>query len=220
MPTFLDELFSPCVVKRSLSTTKPAFGDIFWAPSYHTPQVLEFWTPTSIDAKMGSASNFNIGKLPRPFKPKPALYTPHLPSTEEFLVVRAKKRPVVLISPSDPALVKIPSQGRKVAHNVSPVALVFSAVNKAGYSKFHPTFIERVRLLEYPQFLFLPTGGPLELDSLMRFDELQSVSETNLEPTGYKLNDELIVILKSQLCFLLTGLAGEIFHDWAAELRK
>ena len=62
--------------------------------------------------------------------------------------------------------------------------------------------------------------GPLELDSLVRFDELQTVAESNLEPSGYTLNDELITILKSQLCFLLTGLAGEAFQECASELKK
>jgi len=65
-----------------------------------------------------------------------------------------------------------------------------------------------------------PLLGPLELDSLVRFDELQTVAESNLEPSGYTLNDELITILKSQLCFLLTGLAGEAFQEWASELKK
>lgn len=192
---------------------------MFWAPTYHAPQILQFWVPNHVDTKMGSASDFKIATPAKPFKPKPALYSPALASTEEFLVVRAKKRPVILIAPPDPALATIPSLGTKVTHNLGPVALSFSAVNKAGYSKFHSTFIERVRVLEYPQFLFLPAGGPLEVDSLIRFDELQSVAESNLEPTGYTLNGELIAILKSQLCFLLTGLAGQHFQDWASELK-
>jgi hypothetical protein len=220
LPTFLDELFSPCLIKLSTPPPRPSFGHIFWAPAYHAPQTLQYWVPKQVDDRMGSASDFNIGKRDKPFKPKSALNSPELASTEEFLVVRAKRRPVVLIAPPDPALATIPSQGRRVAHNLGPVALSFSAVNKAGYSRFHPTFLERVRLLEYPQFLFLPAGGPLEVDSLIRFDELQSVAEANLEATGYTLNDDLIAILKSQLCFLLTGLAGQAFQDWAAELKK
>ena len=220
MPTFLDELFSPCLIKLPTPPPKPSFGHVFWAPTYHAPQILQYWIPTHVDGKMSSASDFNIGKPAKPFKPKPALYSPELASTEEFLVVRAKLRPVILIAPPDPALATIPSQGRKVAHNLGPVALSFSAVNKAGYSKFHPTFIERVRVLEYPQFLFLPAGGPLDADSLIRFDELQSVAESNLQATGYSLNDELISVLKSQLCFLLAGLAGQAFQDWASELKK
>jgi hypothetical protein len=49
---------------------------------------------------------------------------------------------------------------------------------------------------------------------------LTRVAEPNLEATGYTLNDDLIAILKSQLCFLLTGIAGEAFQDWASELKS
>ena len=51
-------------------------------------------------------------------------------------------------------------------------------------SKFDTAFLDRVRLLEYPQFLLIPSSGPVLVDSLARFDELQSVDVANLEPTG------------------------------------
>ena len=86
-------------------------------------------------------------------------------------------------------------------------------------SKFDTAFLDRVRLLEYPQFLFIPSSGPVLVDSLARFDELQSVDVANLEPTGYTINLEIATILKSQLSFLLTGLAGEAFQEWATMLR-
>jgi hypothetical protein len=87
-------------------------------------------------------------------------------------------------------------------------------------SKFDSTFLDRVRLLEYPQFLFIPSCGPVVVDSLARFDELQSVDVRNLEPTGYALNPEIVAILKSQISFLLTGLAGQAFQDWAVQLKE
>ncbi len=86
--------------------------------------------------------------------------------------------------------------------------------------KFDTAFLDRVRLLEYPQFLFIPTSGPVVVDSLARFDELQSVDVGNLEATGYTLNPEIVIILKSQLSFFLTGISGDRFQDWATQLRS
>jgi hypothetical protein len=146
----------------------------------------------------------------------------HLATNEEFIFVRAKKRPVILIQPPDPKLATVSrvSGGSKLARNLAPVALVYSAVDAAGDAKFDPSFLERVRVLEYPQFIFVPSGGPFARDSIARFDELQSVDVAQLEPTGFAVNPEIVTIMKSQLSFFMTGLAGQPFQDWATELRK
>jgi len=131
-------------------------------------------------------------------------YMPHRSQqTKSFWVLRQKKRPVILIQPPDPKLSTVPPirGGAKLVRNVAPVGLLYSAVDAAQMSKFDPAFLDRVRLLEYPQFLFIPTSGPVVVDSLARFDELQSVDVANLEPTGYTLNPEIVSILKSQLAF-------------------
>src|ERR1017187_126073 len=101
--------------------------------------------------------------------------------------------------PDPPSIRGTKSHGRATQHHLAsnaeghlcPVALVYSAVNDAGDSKFPAEFIERVRRLEYRQFLFLPKGGPLTVDSLARFDEIQSVAENQLEPTEYALSTEV-----------------------------
>ena len=87
--------------------------------------------------------------------------------------------------------------------------LVYSAVNDAGDSKFPAEFIERVRRLEYRQFLFLPKGGPLTVDSLARLDEIQSVAENQLNPTEFALSPEVCEIAKSQVSYFLSGLSGK-----------
>jgi hypothetical protein len=60
--------------------------------------------------------------------------------------------------------------------------------------------------MEFPQFMFLPQKpGLLEVDSLLRLDELQSVFTPHLEATRYALGDELAEILRGQLAYLLLG---------------
>jgi hypothetical protein len=94
------------------------------------------------------------------------------------------------------------------------VALVFSAENEAGDAKFPPEFIERIRRLGYRQFMFMPKGGPLKVDSIARFDEVQSVAEHQLKPTGYALAPEVCDIAKSQASYFLTDLSGKDFGEW------
>jgi hypothetical protein len=60
--------------------------------------------------------------------------------------------------------------------------------------------------MEFPQLMFIPARpGFVEVDSLLRLDELQSVFTPNLDPTQLALGDEVADILRGQLQFLLTG---------------
>jgi hypothetical protein len=223
LATFLDEIVSPFCVKLANAKAPLAFGQIFRVPAYYPHSLLYLWRPKSFDPKSGIASDFNPSAGPKDaFSRNNPYAAPPLQTTEEFLMIRAKKRPVILIQPPDPKLATIPkiTGGGKLARNLAPIALIYSAADKAGIAKFDQAFLDRVRLLEYPQFLFIPSGGPLTIDSVARFDELQSVDISNLEPSGYSLGDDAIAVLKSQLSFFMTGLAGQSFQDWAAELHK
>ncbi|HEY6328093.1 MAG TPA: hypothetical protein VI756_02060, partial [Blastocatellia bacterium] len=95
------------------------------------------------------------------------------------------------------------------------VAQIFSVVDPAtGAQKFDPTFIDRVRLLEYPEFMFLPRQtGVLTVDSLLRLDEVQSVFTSNLTPLEHALEEEPIEILKDQLQLLVTGRTRSYFNQ-------
>ncbi len=72
--------------------------------------------------------------------------------------------------------------------------------------------------MEFPQLMFVPARpGFLEVDSLLRLDELQSVFTPNLEPTQLALGDEVADILRGQLQYLLTG-AGPTTYTELREL--
>lgn len=222
MPIFLDELFTPFCVKMSTPLPPMAFGQIFKVPAYYPHSRLQVWRPRVFDRKLNIASDFNLEVPKDAFSRQLPYAAPPLATNEEFIGIKAKKRPVILIQPPDPKLTTVPPVrgGAKLVRNIAPVGLLYSAVDAAQMSKFDTAFLDRVRLLEYPQFLFIPSSGPVLVDSLARFDELQSVDVGNLQPTGYTLNPEIVSILKSQVSFLLTGLAGQGFQDWAIQLRE
>jgi hypothetical protein len=72
--------------------------------------------------------------------------------------------------------------------------------------------------MEFPQLMFIPARpGFVEVDSLLRLDELQSVFTPNLDPTQLALGDGVTDILRGQLQFLLTG-AGPTSYTELREL--
>ena len=59
--------------------------------------------------------------------------------------------------------------------------------------------------MEFPQLLFLPKkAGILEVDSMLRLDEIQSVFVPHLQATQIALGEELTDVLSYQLQFLTT----------------
>jgi hypothetical protein len=223
LAAFLDEIFEQFYTSATVDLASRAFGQFFRAPAYYPHQKLDIWRPSSVDVKLGIATNFNItGAGQDAFRRALPYSNPPLKTNEEFIALKAKPRPVILIQPPDPELTKVKKAGYagKVVRHLCPVVLVYSAEDDAGNSKFDLEFIDRVRRLEYRQFLFLPKGGPLTVDSIARLDEVQSIAENQLEPTKFALTTEICNILRSQVSYFFTGLSGKDFGDWAALLRE
>jgi hypothetical protein len=215
---FLDEAFSPFITPNAPTNQKDfAFGQIFKAPMYYLHQRLEIWRPEEIDQKQHRAKNFNITtSLADAFKRSLPYSYPPLATNEEFIALKAKRRPVILLQPPDPVLqeVKAVSNGMKLVRHLCIVAPAFSLENAVGDRKVPPEFIARVRQLEYPQFQFLPKGGPITVDSLVRLDEAQSVAIQHLEHTGYSLSDDALAVFRSQVSFFMGVADGGDFAGW------
>jgi hypothetical protein len=223
VPAFLDEVLRPFYSTGApTSLDSYAFGQIFWAPAYYPHQQLQLWRPLEVDQKLHTAKNFQITTAPGDAFRRALPYTfPPLKSNEEFLALKAKRRPVVLLQPPDPSLRTVgKSTGdMKIVRHLCVVAPIFSIVDEVGYSKVPEEFRNRVRQLEYLQFTFLPTGGPLSLDSILRLDELQSVAINNLERTDFCLSNEVNAIFRSQVGFFMSGIGGEDFLGYRELLK-
>lgn len=217
MAAFFDEVFTPfwqSGAPRALESY--AFGQFFWTHSYFPHERLEVWRPENLDQRLHVARNFNtksgLGDL---FNKQVPYSDPHLKHDEEFLVLRAKKRPVMLIQPPDGALSGLPktSGDLKLERHLCVVAPIFSIVDEVGHSKMNTEVRDRIRLLQYPQFVLLPSGGggPLHRDSIMRFDELQSVAINQLEHTGFRLVPEVLDVVRAQVAFFLAGTGGDSY---------
>ena len=136
-------------------------------------------------------------------------------------MIRAKWRPVVLVMPEIPSLgVNNKGYHGKVQRHLSLWASI-ALHPRTNNAEFSPTFIERVRKMEFPQLMFLPARpGFLEVDSLLRLDELQSVFTPNLEPTQLALGDEVAEVLRGQLQFLIAGTGPSLYTELREMLLK
>lgn len=198
------------------------FGQIFWTHAYYPHENIQFFRP-KIDGSEPTrtiASNFELKTAGQDaFNHNFPLSSPKLEINEEFLVVRAKRRPVILLRPEIPISESINKGFRgKVFRKRCLVAQMFSIEDReSGQTKFNPNFIDRVRSLEFPQLMFLPKKSEvIPVDSLLRLDECQSVFTPHLQPEQYTLSQHVQTLLRQQLQYLFT----ETVHKEYDELRE
>jgi hypothetical protein len=218
---FIDEWFGedfyrklPLGYHRSFT-----FGQLFRTHAYYPHEHLELWRPVFDPGEPTKtiASTFQIVAAGADaFSRAIPLASPKLETNEEYLVVRAKVRPVVLVMPEAPPF-GIDNSGYrgKTQRHLCLVAQVFGLVDmRTGRQEFSTSFVERVRRMEFPELMFLPARpGFLDVDSLLRLDELQSVFTANLQPAPLALSDEVAGVLLGQLQFLLTKAGPSAYTD-------
>jgi hypothetical protein len=185
-------------------------GQVCKAPVLYSHENAEIWRPSRFDTSNTHATDFHI--LIRPgdaYRQTTTIHSPRLEPYEEFPVVRAKIRPVILLVP-DPAEIDVPNVpgGGRINRHLCLAAPCYSVVDAMGKSKYQKAFIDRTRLLEFPQFMFLPAAACMQKDSLLRLDSIQHVFHNHLEATQWALSDDVQKILFGQLTFLLTAAYG------------
>jgi hypothetical protein len=185
-------------------------GQICKAPVLYSYENVEVWRPSKFDYSDTHATDFKIINAPgNAYKQTGTIHSPKLESYEEFPVIRAKVRPVVLLVP-DPPEINIPDLrgGGRINRHLCLVAPCYGLVDAMGKSKYPQPFRDRVRLLEFPQFMFLPSTACMDKDGLLRLDSIQHVFHNQLEATQWAMSEDLQRILFGQLTFLLTGNYG------------
>src|SRR5947208_8850650 len=137
-----------------------SFGQLFWTHAYYPHENLELWRPL-LDPNEPTktiASAFHITPAGQDaFRRGLPLHSPKLETNEEFLVIRAKLRPVLLVQPEIP-LGGIDNRGYRgrIERRRCLVAQIFGlADTKTGQAQFSASFVDRVRKMEFPQFMFL-----------------------------------------------------------------
>jgi len=149
------------------------------------------------------------------------LHTPKLETNEEFVVVRSKRRPVIVVCPPPqaPQVHGIRGGGR-VYRRLAMVVPVYSLMSRhTGQLKYDPGFVEQLRILAYPEFLYLPPHpGILPYPSVARLAELQAVYEPHLDPRDLRLADEALRLFQDQLLFRVNGRYGGYLELYREQL--
>jgi hypothetical protein len=221
-PVFFDELVSPffAPVGGTFRSTLVR-GQIARTFVGYPTENLQLWRPVATDRSSTSATDFRITAAGEDaFRRAMPLKSPPLTTNEEFIVAKAKRRPVIMASPAPPDP-KIPSStGRRVHRAIALVIPLFSLVNDVtGRAKLPEAFIDRVRMLEFPEFLYLPPApGVLPLSSLARLSEMRPAFEAHLERLDCQLAPDVQRVLEGQLQFLVAGVTGTVYHDYREEL--
>jgi len=218
---FIDEWFGEDFYKKLPLGyyTQFSVGQFFWTHAYYAHENLELWRPIPDPSEPTKtiASAFQIVAAPADsFHRTIPLASPKLETNEEFIVIRAKRRPVLLVIPEAPPW-GIDNRGYrgKVQRRRCVVAQIFGLADpRTREAQFSTSFIDRVRKMEFPQLIFLPQRpGLLDVDSILRLDELQSVFTPHLQPTQYSLGDEAATVMRAQIGFLTTNMGPNEYTE-------
>jgi hypothetical protein len=206
---FLDDLVSPFYEKLGLDyRSKLRVGQICFTHVLYSYEHRELWRPDGYDGTQTMADLFKRQAAGGDaYRKRLPLVSPKLETDEEFPVVRAKRRPVVVVrgSPVDIQVASLQG-GSKINWPLTTVLPIFSLVRKDESAKFPTEFVERLMKLEYPEFFFLPEcPGVLSRDSFARLSRMTPAHPSHLVPSQWKLSDEAIEILLGNSRFSFGG---------------
>jgi hypothetical protein len=131
----------------------------------------------------------------------------------EFLVLRSKRRPAVVIATPGQ---EIPTALRRGGATwqyaptllVAPFFGVAASESRAGWGA---PLVERIRKCEYPQYLWDILPGHKGAESILRLDHLQPVGDSPSSFTieSFMMSDDAVRVLDDWLWWYFTGTYDE-----------
>lgn len=139
----------------------------------------------------------------------PVAALPHR-SGEHYIVHRAKRRVALVVGVGGPEVTKDLTRGKprwQTAPTIQ-VAPYYGATSDGGKrSGFSETLLARVRLAQYPQFIWdrVPVRGASE--SLLRLDHILPIGnhQRSFQATEWRLSDEAMAVVDEWMFWCLTG---------------
>lgn len=183
-----------------------AIGQLCDTPILYCYENSQIWRPCETDVTGTHASRFEIVAAGSDaYDRELPLKAPSLSIKEEFAVVRAKRRPVVVVRLADGT--SKADAGLSAATRLLPMVIpLYGVEDDLGRQKCPPVFLERVQQLEFPEFFFLPAdGAAVQKDSLLPLFRMTHAFDGHLEPRQWKLSDNILRVLLGQLGFWLSG---------------
>ncbi len=185
-------------------------GRLIQAYAVHVDQIPNRLLPAGrTEATVHTEGLFEIGPFrygdKRSNTSLPVAALPVYPN-EEFLVLRAKRRPLLVIADNSIEVDKKLIQG-KPKYQTAPTVIVAPYYGKdegtGARSGYTDDFVARVRQCEYPQFFWdkLPLPGVNE--SILRFDHIQPIGShyNTYDITEYRLSDDALMVMDEWLAW-------------------
>ncbi|CAM2737103.1 Uncharacterised protein [Legionella steigerwaltii] len=196
------------------SNSKPQLGSIYWVPTPDTDEVTRILEVERATPDEHSITNFEITQINKThFKSRQRLPIKrlNLGDTEEIILTKGKKRPVVILSAIHTSNIDTINSGteRKLASNLGKttylVAPCFSVSSMLNPGTFGPILVARIRALQYPHFFCLPDPkNPDEPGSIIRLDRIfPTYLGLCCTPMEKKLHPEPFEVLLSQFSIVM-----------------
>lgn len=189
-------------------------GEIYWAPSLFLERDLRLVRPVGPDPWAGDIDGWEIKKAtetdldPPPFD-HPPLISPRLETREEYLAIKAKKRPVILFSSAAEAWTYRSGKTRESVYAILPM---FSL-----YEDDPIEFRLRIQALHYRELFYLAPDDSLGMaEGFVRFDRMHVVPKGWLKRRLVRLTDDAMLLLDEWFKFYVTGEAP----DWLLQYRE
>jgi len=183
-------------------------GQFCWAPGQYLPTSIT--TLELIDYNPTDERCNRYVVLPNPPRNVIFNHTPvhelHLEHDEELLVIKAKKRLFLVIS-------QAPISGIPGANRLRGDGFVCLPLY-SFHSTDAPEFLARIRVLEYPWWLYMPENTTFRIkESFARLDRLQVIEKNMIEPIQVALTNDALFLVSEWLRYYLTGEIEPIFLE-------
>lgn len=186
-------------------------GQLCEAPGYYLPREFQAISLERYDPRNEDNNLYKIMRNPPTLFDHPPVYELRLSSKEELIIIKCKLRPFIIVSHEIIEWLYPGGEPREECYVGVPL-----------YS-FHddhiPEFRNRVRCLEYPTLIYLPSDERLGVrEGFARLDRVQVIPKAWLTPRTIALTEDAFFFLSEWLRFYITGEIDELFSQYRREL--
>jgi len=189
-------------------------GQMYWCPCLYFDQELRILHPRGFDPYDRLPPIWETKRIdPRAFNDQPhkPLLKPKLGADEEFVVLTAKKRPVVLLSSQSEPWRYRSGKAREECFLVAPL-YSFEDSDPIAWKL-------KIRALAYRELFYLPADDNLAVEEgFIRFDRAHVVPKRWLGRMHVCLHPDALLILTTWFQFYLTGTVEDFYLEYRANL--
>ena len=187
-------------------------GQICWGPVGYLSSQLQSVDLRSYNPQDERLNQYSISS----HEPDDRSVFDHMPvhelrlqSNEALLVNRSKRRPVIIMSQKNEDW---PRAGSRLTEHGLVCLPMYS---------FQPNdsqeFRRRIKAQEYPWWLYVPEHSAFH-EGFARLDRLQTIEETNLQPTRHALTDDALWFASQWLRYYLTEEIDDLLLEYRQKL--